>query len=140
MFVNLVHSIFALRKAKVCRNMYATISFKSVVCFLKIKSNITQRVGPGFKLETSKRGGRVIRTLITWFWQVARYSIVIGGTKVVFFLLYTIRFLKFIPYIWFLYFDRWFLLMLQKWLKISYQLFSTFYQQPFSEIWKSENH
>ena len=36
MFVNLVHSIFALRKAKVCRNMYATISFKSVVWVLKI--------------------------------------------------------------------------------------------------------
>ena len=37
MFVNLVHySIFALRKAKLCRNMYVMISFKSVVCYLKI--------------------------------------------------------------------------------------------------------
>ena len=37
MFVNLVlYSIFALRKAKFYRNIYATISFKSVVCFLKI--------------------------------------------------------------------------------------------------------
>ena len=37
MFVNLVHySIFTLRKAKVCRNMYDTISFKSVLCFLNI--------------------------------------------------------------------------------------------------------
>ena len=56
MSIYLVRSHFALRKAKVCRNMYANL--KSVVCFLKILSKflLFRPFNTVYELPTKKSG------------------------------------------------------------------------------------